>query len=129
MSEKHYDFREWMKTYHLRNGRKNGRCINSGEIEITNTWMIYAEDPEDILAERAVADMKVFLRKAMGVTLAPAAEKKICLKVSGDGSQKHSCKYEVSPENITMPSSSFTSGRPDSFEGITAEASLMQIWS
>ena len=64
MSEKHYDFREWMKTYHLRNGRKNGRCINSGEIEITNTWMIYAEDPEDILAERAVADMKVFLRKA-----------------------------------------------------------------
>lgn len=102
MNEKHYDFREWMKTYHLRNGRKNGRCVSSGEIEITNAWMIYAEDPEDVLAERAVSDMKVFLRKAMGVTLASAAEKKICLKVSGDGSQKHSCKYEVSPENITI---------------------------
>jgi hypothetical protein len=80
MNEKHYDFREWMKTYHLRNGKKNGRTVKAGEIELSNDWMIYTENPEDQLAERAVADLKVFLNKAMNVKLAPIADKKICLK-------------------------------------------------
>lgn len=83
MSEKHYEFREWMKKYHLRDGRKRGRSAQPRETEISNHWMIYAEEPADDLVERAVSDLKHFLRDAMGGVSSPESGKKIYLKVPG----------------------------------------------
>ena len=79
MSEKHYEFREWMKTYHLRDGRKNNRIVKAGDLEITEDWMIIAETENDVLAERAADDLKRFLKKAMGVEPASSSAKKIRL--------------------------------------------------
>lgn len=102
MSEKHYEFREWMKTYHLRNGRKNNRIVKNGELEITEDWMIIAETENDVLAVRAADDLKRFLKKAMGVEPASSSAKKIRLRVRNDGTRKHFCKYHVSAEEILI---------------------------
>lgn len=102
MNEKSYGFREWMKTYHLRNGRASERILKPGEVEITNDWMIVTDVPSDPLAARAEADLKTFLQKAMGVALASSAARKIRLTICNNGTQKHSCRYTISPDEIVI---------------------------
>lgn len=103
MMEKKYDFRARMASHFLRFSRDPEAVRAPEEVEITSQWYISSEGPEHFLLDRAVFDLKRFMKSCMGIELKEGQGKnEIILSFREGKDTPRACSMEVGQEKIRL---------------------------
>ena len=104
-AEENFDFRQRNWRYHWRDARRAGAIQPVDSVAISSAWCCVLENDAP-LCQRANDDLRAFLDRAMGVTLAKNAHRRILLSAQDGDWDNPSCRCEVSQDEIRLCGSS-----------------------